>query len=134
MCLLSPWTDLALTGLSVVTRSLNRHSDMRMEFPAICAHLYLQGRSPFDPVASPVYGDLRGFAADAHPHEPHGRACTTTRVSLAQRAFDAGNDVTLRIWRNGDHAFAQGFNAQSERAIRDTGAFIRERLTAGTTQ
>lgn len=129
MCFLSPWTDLALTGLSVVTHSLNRQSNMRMEFPAICAHLYLQGRNPFDPVASPVYGDLHGLPPmlvhTSRSDGLHDDACT-----LSERAFRAGTDVTLRIWPHGTHVFEQGFNAQSERAIADAGAFIRARLNA----
>ena len=127
VCLLSPWTDLALTGLSVVTRSLTNQSAMTMEFPAICAHLYLQGLSPFDPVASPVYGDLGGLPP-LLIHTSRTDGLHDDARNLSERAFRAGSDVTLRIWPRGTHAFEQGFNAQSERAIKDAGAFIREKL------
>lgn len=129
VCLLSPWTDLALTGLSLVTQSLNRRNGTRMEFPAVCAHLYLQGRSPFDPVASPVYGDLSGLPPML-VHTSRGDAFHDDARTLSERAFSAGTDVTLRIWPGREHAFEQGFSGQSARAIADAGAFLRERLTA----
>lgn len=129
ICLLSPWTDLALTGLSLVTRSLTKASDARMEFPAICAHLYLQGLSPFDPVASPVYGDLGGLPPML-VHTSRADGFHDDARMLSERAFKAGTDVTLRIWPAGEHAFETRFNGQSTRAIADAGAFIRARLDA----
>jgi acetyl esterase/lipase len=127
LCFLSPWTDLALTGLSIVTRPLINQSSMSMEIPALCAHLYLQGRSPLDPVASPVYGDLAGLP-EMLIHTSRADALHDDARMLAQRAFEAGTDVTLRIWPHGQHAFEQRFDAQSARAIADAGAFIRARL------
>lgn len=128
LCFLSPWTDLALTGLSIVTRPLTNQSSMSMEIPALCAHLYLQGMSPFDPVASPVYGDLSGLPPMLI-HTSRTDALHDDARKLAQRTFDAGSDVTLRIWPSGQHAFEQRFDAQGTRAIADAGAFLRERLT-----
>lgn len=127
LCLLSPWTDLALTGLSLVTRSLSATTGTRMEFPAICAHLYLQGLSPFDPVASPVYGDL-----DRLPpmlvQTSRGDAFHDDARSLADRAYRAGTDVTLRVWPGSEHVCEQAFDGQSTRAIEAAAAFIRARL------
>jgi acetyl esterase/lipase len=48
---------------------------------------------------------------------------------LADRAYRAGSDVTLRIWPGGEHVFEQRFNSQSTRAIADMGAFIRAKLS-----
>lgn len=127
LCFFSPWTDLALTGLSIVTRPLTNQSAMSMEIPALCAHLYLQGMSPLDPVASPVYGDLSGLPPILI-HTSRTDALHDDARMLAQRAFDAGSDVTLRIWPSGQHAFEQRFNARSARAIGDAGAFIRSNL------
>jgi acetyl esterase/lipase len=129
ICLLSPWTDLALTGLSFATRSASGQSGLRMEFLAMCVHLYLQGRSPVDPVASPVYGDLGGLPP-LLIHSAKGDAFHDDARSLADRVYRAGSDVTLRIWPGGEHVFEQGFNAQSARAISEVGAFIRARLAA----
>jgi len=127
LCFLSPWTDLALTGLSIVTRPLTNQSAMSMEIPALCAHLYLQGLSPLDPRASPVYGDLSGLPPMLI-HTSKTDALHDDARMLAQRAFDAGTDVTLRIWPSGQHAFEQRFDAQSERAIMDAGRFLQDHL------
>lgn len=129
VCLLSPWVDLALTGLSLVTKSLKGGSETRMEFPAICVHLYLQGRSPFDPVASPIYGDLSGLPP-LLVHTSRGDAFHDDARKLAQRAFEAGGDTMLRVWPHAEHVIEQGFGPRSERAIADAGAFIRARLNA----
>lgn len=95
----------------------------------MCAHLYLQGRSPFDPVASPVYGDLSGLPPML-VHTSRGDAFHDDARALSERAFHAGTEVTLQIWPGREHAFEQHFNAQSARAIADAGAFLRARLAA----
>ncbi|MBP6011655.1 MAG: alpha/beta hydrolase fold domain-containing protein [Alphaproteobacteria bacterium] len=127
-CFLSPWTDLALTGPSAATRSVTGESPISMESMAICAHLYLQGMSPLDPAASPVYGDLRGLAPmlvqTSRTDVLHDDACR-----LAERAHEAGVDATLRVWSRGGHVFERLFNEQSERAVRDAGDFLRRHLT-----
>jgi monoterpene epsilon-lactone hydrolase len=127
LSLLSPWTDLALTGLSLVTRPLTNQSGTSMEVAALCAHLYLQGVSPFDPVASPVYGDLSKLAPMLI-HTSRADAFHDDARALSERAFQAGTDVTLRIWRHQQHAFEAQFDAQAARAIDDIGVFIRERM------
>jgi epsilon-lactone hydrolase len=130
VCFLSPWTDLALTGRSAAARAVTGDSGTSIESMAICAHFYLQGRSPLDPVASPVYGDLRGLPPllihTSRTDGLHDDACM-----LAERAHDAGSEVTLRIWSSGSHVFERLFDGQSERAIADAGAFLRQRLSGG---
>jgi acetyl esterase/lipase len=59
--LLSPWVDLSLQSWSVVHASLTRTDAYSMEHVALMAHLYLQGRSPTDAIASPLFGDFSGF-------------------------------------------------------------------------
>jgi acetyl esterase/lipase len=58
--LISPWTDLALTGQSL---SSNAAADPMMDvrtFPAL-ADWYLAGTDPRNPYASPLYGDASGL-------------------------------------------------------------------------
>ncbi|MCE9523799.1 MAG: alpha/beta hydrolase [Alphaproteobacteria bacterium] len=126
-CLLSPWTDLALTGRSAAARSIAGDSPISMESMAICAHFYLQGRSPLDPIASPVYGNLDDLPPllihTSKTDSLHDDACL-----LADRTHEAGCAVTLRVWSRGSHVFEKLFDQQSERAIADVGMFFRERL------
>ncbi len=127
-CFLSPWTDLALTGMSTAARSVTGESPINMESMAICAHLYLQGMSAIDPAASPVYGDLRGLGPmlvqTSRTDALHDDACT-----LAKRAHDAGVNATLRVWSRGSHVFERLFDKQSGRAIADAGEFLRRHLS-----
>ncbi len=58
--LCSPWVDLAMTADSITTRA---EVDVRQD-PAgtkWCARLFLAGRDPRDPSASPLYADLAGL-------------------------------------------------------------------------
>jgi epsilon-lactone hydrolase len=125
--LMSPWTDLALTGRSAAARSVVGDSPISMESMAICAHFYLQGRSPLDAMASPVYGDL----ADLPPlliHTSRTDALHDDARMLAERVHAAGSAVTLRVWSRGSHVFERYFDQQGERSIADAGAFLRAQL------
>jgi epsilon-lactone hydrolase len=133
IALLSPWTDLALTGRSAAARSLTGETPISMESMAICAHFYLQGRSPLDPLASPVYGDLRGLGP-IMIHTSRTDSLHDDARMLANRAHDAGGDVTLRVWASGGHVFERLFDGQSERAIGDIGAFLNARVGAAATR
>lgn len=132
MCFLSPWTDLALTGRSAAARSVTGESPISMESMAICTHLYLQGMSPLDPIASPVYGDLRGLAPALIQTSRTDALHDDARL-LADRLSATGTSTTLRVWSRGGHVFERLFNEQSERAISDAGDFLRRHLT-GTTR
>jgi len=127
MCFLSPWTDLAMTGRSASARAVTGDSASSMEAMAICVHFYLQGRSPLDPMASPVYGELGGLPPmlvhTSRTDGLHDDAC-----ALAQKVHAAGSEATLRIWSGGSHVFERLFDQQSERAIADAGSFLRRRL------
>src|SRR5260221_429296 len=57
---LSPWADLALSGLSLLN---NRKSDTVQDWESLflCARHYLRKTNPGDPYASPVYASFAGF-------------------------------------------------------------------------
>ena len=133
IALLSPWTDLALTGRSAAARSVTGDTPISMESMAICSHFYLQGRSPLDPLASPVYGDLRGLAP-MMIHTSRTDALHDDARMLANRVHAAGGGVTLRVWASGGHVFERLFDGQSERAIGDIGAFLNARVGAAATR
>lgn len=127
LCFLSPWTDLALTGRSAAARSVTGDSPISMESMAICAHLYLQGMSALDPVASPVFGDL-GRLPPMLIHTSRTDALHDDALLLSQRAHEAGSDVTLRVWSHGSHVFERLFDKQGSRAISEVGTFLRSNL------
>jgi epsilon-lactone hydrolase len=61
----SPWTDLALTGQSLTDYGLSDPM-VPVELMPQAVKLYLTGTDPRSPYASPLYGDPAGLP-DSHP-------------------------------------------------------------------
>ena len=61
MTLLAPWADLTLSGRSLLTNARKASLSNNIEMMMICRELYLQGHTPADPLASPVFADLAGL-------------------------------------------------------------------------
>jgi epsilon-lactone hydrolase len=57
---LSPWTDLALTGPSLISNAAADPMNNSNALPEV-ARLYLGGADPKTPYASPLYGDTTGL-------------------------------------------------------------------------
>jgi monoterpene epsilon-lactone hydrolase len=123
---MSPWTDLDLTGESMRTRAA---SDVMLtpEGAREGADWYLAGQDPRHPYASPLYADLHGLppmliqAGDAEILRDD-----STRFAAAAQA--AGVDVTLEIWDEMPHvwhAFA-GLLPEADQAVERIGAWLRE--------
>jgi acetyl esterase/lipase len=128
IALFSPWTDLALTGWSVVARGLTADSPYAMEMIALSSHFYLQGTaSPVDPLASPAYGDLAGLPPILI-HTSKTDILHDDAATLARRAADAGVETTLRIWPHGAHVFERYAGPESDRSIAEAARFLRGRL------
>jgi epsilon-lactone hydrolase len=125
---LSPWTDLALTGMSL---HRNAKSDPMLdvtELPGV-ARSYLAGVDPRHPWASPLYGDFAGLppaliqvGSDEILHDDAAR--------LAARLDAAGGVAKLEIWPRMPHVwhlFAPML-PEAQRAIGRIGRFLREQL------
>jgi acetyl esterase/lipase len=94
--LLSPWTDLAATGASI--RGNARREAMFTESGIrTCSQLYLAGQDPKNPLASPVYADLKGLPP-LLIHAGDREMLRDDSTRLAERARAAGVSVELRIW------------------------------------
>jgi epsilon-lactone hydrolase len=128
---ISPWTDLALTGDSLRTRAAVEVM-LKLEGLPETANLYLAGTDPRHPYASPLYADLRGLPPILI-HVGDAEIILDDSTRFAARAREAGVDVTLEIWDEMPHvwhAFA-GLLPEADRAIAGIGAWLRERYTAG---
>jgi acetyl esterase/lipase len=122
---ISAWTDLACTGNTIRTRA-----DVDpMVTEAVLSRMgqdYLQGGDARQPLASPLYADLRGLppllmqVGDAEV-----LLDDTTRV--ADKARAAGVDVTLEIYPEMIHIFQlfAPILPEGQQAIERIGAFIR---------
>jgi acetyl esterase/lipase len=122
---LSSWADLAHTGESMTT---NARADptVTLERAREMAALYLAGKDPRTPLASPIYADLHGLP----PMLIMVGSIEVLRddsVRLAQRAQDAGVDATLEIWDDMPHNWPMYAHVlpEGQQAIDRIGEFIR---------
>jgi epsilon-lactone hydrolase len=124
--LVSPWTDLTLSGASLVTKAAVDPL-IHKEYLNELANAYLPpGTDRKDPRVSPLFGDLKNFP----PTLIQVGSKETLLDDATRLAAHAGaNDVavTLEIWPHMIHAWTL-WNAHLEdgrRALAGAGAFIR---------
>ena len=125
---ISSWADLAHTGESITsnaavdpTVTLERGSEM--------ARLYLAGKDPKTPLASPVYADLAGLP----PMLIMAGSIEILRddsVRLAQRAREAGVGATLEIWDDMPHNWPMYAHMlpEGQQAVDRIGEFVQGHL------
>ena len=101
--LLSPWTDLTGESSSAKSRAA---VDPMVRGAGIAAggRAYLAGADPRTPLASPLFADLHGLPP-LLVHVGDAETLLDDSRSLAQRARDAGVEVTLHIWPGMFHVF-----------------------------
>lgn len=131
---LSPWADLAVTGQSVRTRG-NLDPWLAEQNIREWADSYLDGASPRDPLASPLYGDFRDLPPVLIHVGDHEVLLDDAR-RVARKARDEGVEVTLKIWPEMIHVF-QAFDRvlpQARQSIREMGEFARARYEAAAAE
>jgi len=124
----SPWTDLALTGPSL---SANATADPMMDaasLPAI-ANDYLAGADPRNPYASPLFGDPTGLPPTLI-HVGSDEILRDDAVRMAEKMRVAGCDVELEVWPRMPHAWHlyARILPEARLAIDRIGGFLREKL------
>lgn len=95
LVLLSPWTDLALTGASL---QANEARDVMVTWPVLrlFARDYLGSMDPLDPRPSPLYGDLAG-SPPMLIQVGGDEMLLDDSLRLAAKAREAGVAVTLDV-------------------------------------
>jgi acetyl esterase/lipase len=127
--LMSPWTDLAATGLSYVSRA---EADPIHQRPMILALAknYLGGQGdPCVPLVSPLYADLRGLPP-LLIQVGDRETVLDDSVVFADRARAAGVEVDLEVWDGMIHVF-QMFGAElpeAHQAIASIAGFLNRHL------
>jgi len=125
---ISPWTDLACTGESMTTRAAHDPMVQRDALLEMAA-AYLAGQDPRTPLASPLYGDLRGLPP-LLIHVGTAETLLDDATRLATRARAAGVAVDLEVWDDMIHvwhAFAP-LLPESDEAIARVGTWVRGRF------
>ncbi|HEY8324133.1 MAG TPA: alpha/beta hydrolase [Ktedonobacterales bacterium] len=127
--LLSPWTDLTGCSDTAITRA-------DVDPMLVGAHIasggqrYLAGADPRNPLASPLFAELRGLP----PLLIHVGDCEVLlddSRKLAERARQAGVTATLRIWDGMFHAFPVfTFLPEAREAVDEMAEFVTARVGA----
>jgi acetyl esterase/lipase len=124
---LSPWMDLALTGASLWTQPAADY--LNFEVLRASARMYLAGHDARDPLASPLYADLRGLPPLLLQVGSAELLLDDSR-RFARRAQAAGADVELELWPGMVHVwhFTYRIEPMARRAVQSAGRFIRRQL------
>ena len=125
---LSPFMDLAVTGDSVKTKAEVDPivTQANLEF---CAKLYLGGENSRNPLASPLYADLKGIPP-LYIQVGTAEILLDDSIRFADLAKAAGVKVSLELWDDMIHMF-QMFAAmapEGQDAINKIGEFILKSL------
>ena len=124
--LISPWADLTNRAETFRTRAdADQLFSLRQANEA--AGLYLQGRDPTDPLASPVFADWSG-APPLLIHVGDAEVLLDDAQLLARRAREAGVDVRLRVYAEMPHVWHLSYPAFPEavKAVDEIAAFVAE--------
>lgn len=125
---LSPWTDLALTGPSLQERA-GDDPMLTLEMLEITASSYLQGHNSRDPHVSPLYGRFSGLPP-IQIHVGTSEILLDDSRRYVSRARHEGVDATAHVWEGMPHVFptSVGTLDAADRALDIIGAFLKEKL------
>ncbi len=99
----SPWTDLAFTGASMKDPA-DADPLIGYDYLQDCARKYLGAADSHDPLASPLFGDLRGLPPLLIQVGTDERLLDDAK-QYADRARQAGVSVDLEIFEGMHHVF-----------------------------
>ena len=124
---LSPITDLALTGSSWQSRADADPFFVREQAEGLL-QAYLKGHDPKDPVASPLYGNLHGLPP-IRVQAGDDEVLLDDSLRFVERAVAAGIDARLDVWEGMPHGFIGISQTQAAgAALRAIGEFLSLRL------
>lgn len=125
---MSPWTDLALTGLS-----LQDHADddplLTREVLSMASASYLNGHDPSDPLVSPLYGSFTGLLP-IQIHVGTSEVLLDDTRRYAECAHAEGVDVTAHVWEGMTHVFPGNVGTlnAAEAALDMIATFLKSKL------
>ena len=123
---LSPWTDLSDGGKSWQENARVDYLINGLKLKE-AARIYLNGRNPQTPLASPIHANLEGLPP-LLIQVGSEEVLLSDSIRLAENARISGVDATLDIWDGMQHVwhFAAGFVPEARQAIKKIGEFIRQ--------
>lgn len=129
--LFSPYVDLAATGESIRSNSA-RCAMFDSEMLGRAARFYVGEGDRRDPLASPLYADLRGLPP-LLIHAGEDETLLDDSRRLAERAQQAGVKVELKVWPAVPHAWPlfQRWIPEGRAALREASAFFAKHVESG---
>ena len=127
--LVSPWTDLTMSGASLATKDAVDPIIHRGYLEELATAYVPAGTDRTDPCISPLFADLYGFPP-ALVQVGSNETLLDDAVRFAAALGAADVEVTLEVWPQMIHAWHL-WNAHLEagrRAIANAGAFIRRHM------
>lgn len=125
---ISPWTDLAATGESLVSR---KDRDPFIDPTSIDETVlrYTGDADRRDPLVSPLYGDLAGLPP-LLIHVGGAEVLYDDAARMAAAARDAGVEVEFADWEDAFHVWHMmaGMLPEADEAIAAAGAWMSKRL------
>jgi epsilon-lactone hydrolase len=127
---MSPWTDLALTGGSLEGRA-DDDPLLTKAMLSKTASSYLDGHDPRDPLASPLYGALAG-RPPIQMHVGTSEILLDDTRRYAEKARAAGAEAVAHVWEGMTHVFPSsvGTLEAAEKALSLMATFLDGRLGA----
>ena len=127
---LSAWTDLGGTGESIQSR-LQSDPLLTPDWLQLLAKNYIRNNDPRTPLISPIYADLH----DLPPiliQVGSDEILLSDSSRLAERALDAGVDITLDVWQGMWHNwhFFAALMPEAKQSIQQIGIYIRRHLSS----
>ncbi|MEO7039307.1 MAG: alpha/beta hydrolase [Gemmatimonadaceae bacterium] len=125
---ISPWTDLTLSGMSVKTRA-KADPLLTRDALASAARLYLDDHDPRDPLASPLFGDLTGLPP-VRIHVGEDEILLDDSLRYARKLDQLGGTSEVHSWKGMVHVFPSNVAhlKASIDALDDIAGFLRVRL------
>jgi epsilon-lactone hydrolase len=125
---MSPWTDLALTGASYASKA-EEEPFLTQGILHTFSAMYLGTTDPKTAEASPIYGNLAGLPP-IQMHVGTSEILLDDTLNYAARVQAAGGQVTAHVWQDMPHVFPSSFNMleAGEAAMRLMAQFIRNQL------
>ncbi len=121
---LSPWVDMEAIGNSMTTKAeedpmVQREGIIRL------GEAYLGGADARTPLAAPLYADLTGLPPMLI-QVGTSETLLDDATRLAERAKEAGVDVTLEPWEEMIHVwqYYASMVPEAKKAVKDIGSFI----------
>jgi acetyl esterase/lipase len=126
----SPWTDLACRGDSL-EQNVERCAMFVPSQLRAAAALYAGSTPPEDPGVSPLYDALHSLPPLCL-HVGRDELLRDDTLRFAQRARDAGVEVSCRCWPNVPHVwqFLAGFLPEARESLDDARDFVRQHVPA----